>query len=1139
MHYDANGALRHSPKDLIAYLEGDFASWMERLAAERHRDPSATPDRYPSFQPDDDPTLALAARLGGEHEVRYLDQLKREGREVVTVPNDHTGVEWTEAAMRAGAEVIFQAHLQHGVWHGYADFLYRTPGTSLLGDWHYVPWDTKLARSVKPYFLIQLSAYAEMLEAFQGVRPETMTFVLGTNLPQTFRVDEVYHYYLSLKRSFLAFQEAWSVESMPFPGFERSFGRWSDAADEILSRADHPSLIARVTRSQARRLVDAGLDTLTRIAESRESRVPGIAEATWERIQTQARLQHASAGKAIPEVEVVPPDPREPRRGLALLPPASPGDIFFDLEGFPFAENGLEYLFGAVARESDGFQFHDWWAHDPYEEQRAFEACIDWIHARWRADPTLHVYHYAPYERSALQRLMGRYATREEEVDDLLRHEVLVDLYRVVRQGLRVGAPSYSLKEIERLYRKRREGAVTTAGDSVIDYQRWIDSGEPREWQQSPTLKGIRDYNRDDCVSTAELYDYLQRVQSEVGVAYLPLTAKEEKQENEKLSEPRAVRATLATRLHELAAAEPKAEHRRVGELLAWLLEYHRREEKPFWWKFFERQQMTEHELGNDADCLAGLGRTETEPVAEKRSFLYEYTFDPDQETTVEVGERYRFAHNADQSAVLHSLDREQGQATLKLGRGKEAPHHLSLIPMKFVSAASIEDAIQVVAEQWLSGEYATGPTAMFDFLLRQRPRLIGRGSGPVIPDDVEILPATVDAVRALDHSTLCIQGPPGAGKTHTAATVIRTLVRDGARVAVTSNSHKAILNLLRAVKDGGENIRVVKAGGHLDDSDRDLGIGDIDPKEVDTVIDQGPVVIGGTAWTWVRPELAGRFDYLFVDEAGQVALANLVGMGLAARNIVLIGDQMQLDQPTQGSHPGESGLSSLDYLLQSHATIPPDLGVFLPQSYRMHPTVCRFVSDTVYEGRLSAHASTGQRWFEGSDLPPHGAYFVPVTHEGCTRSSREEIEVVHALVTQLLAGRVVDAVGGNPRMKPEDILVVAPFNRQVRLLRSYLPPAVRVGTVDRFQGQESEIVLFSLTASSLEEAPRGSEFLLSPNRINVAISRARLLALVVGSPGLLDGRCRTIEEMKRVNLICRLPALHGPDGTSPLAERG
>jgi len=465
-----DGTSLYSPRDLVAYLEGDFAAWCERDLAERSSAEAKGATSPPSFVPDDDPERALAARMGREYEARYLSQLRLREPLLVEIARGDAAAAETLAAMRSAAPAIYQAHLSVDGWQGYPDFLFRCAGPGLLGDHHYNPWDTKLARSAKPYFLVQLCAYAEMLEAIQGVRPVELVFVLGNGEERHFVTRDFFYYYRQLKRDFLTFQKGWDAGRVPHPGLDRSWGRWTTAAQGLLERSDHLSRVANISRGQIRRLEEQGITTLSALAACDSRRIPHVSEPVFERLRVQARLQSDRLETGLIGWRFRPAEPGEPRRGLALLPPPSPGDIYFDMEGFPFAPGGLEYLFGAVTLDGEVPQFHDWWAHDEVEQRHAFEAFIDWAYACWRQEPSLHIYHYAAYETTAVKRLMGKYATREAQVDDLLRHDVFVDLYAVVRQGLVIGTPSYSLKEIERLYLPPRQGDVISAGGSVIEY---------------------------------------------------------------------------------------------------------------------------------------------------------------------------------------------------------------------------------------------------------------------------------------------------------------------------------------------------------------------------------------------------------------------------------------------------------------------------------------------------------------------------------------------------------------------------------------------------------------------------------------------------------------------------------------------
>jgi uncharacterized protein len=357
--------------------------------------------------------------------------------------------------------------------------------------------------------------------------------------------------------------------------------------------------------------------------------------------------------------------------------------------------------------------------------------------------------------------------------------------------------------------------------------------------------------------------------------------------------------------------------------------------------------------------------------------------------------------------------------------------------------------------------------------------------------------------------------------------------LQDGKKVGVTANGHKAILNVLRAVHEGmeatGSNFRIVKVGSAEDEPlIADKTIEHVESaRDASGALGDGPLVMGGTAWLFSRSALQRKFDYLFIDEAGQSSLANTVAVGLSARNLVLVGDQMQLAQPVQGTHPGESGQSALNYLLAGHATIPPEVGIFLDRTWRLHPDICDFVSAAVYEGRLRSHPQTADQRIKtkgGLVSKEAGIVFIPVEHEGNTQGSEEEADVIEQIVDELVGCPVWDTKLTNPRqLTMADILLVAPFNMQVRLLRKRLGPEAQVGSVDKFQGQEAHVVIVSMCSSTLEDSPRGADFLLEPNRLNVAISRAKSVVIVVASPDLVEGRRRTIREMELANLFCWL----------------
>ncbi len=1148
MRLKPDASLHFSPSDLITFLEGEFAAWMERAYAERGtQDAGVRPD-------EDDPEMEFVRGKGIEHEASVLAKLEALHGPAVRIQDIDAATD-TLAALQSGKKLIYQGRLDHGAWHGYPDFLLRTdtPPPSRLGPWSYRPLDSKLARSAKPYFLIQLCAYAQYLEAIQDTRPPQLGFVLGTGEEVWFDTERFFYFYRHLRDTFLEFQDAFDPAAQPDPALERSWARWETAAKQILEARDDLRLVARMTRSQIKRLRAAGIATMAELACSspspdgrggqgaRTGRVPRISDDVIARLRRQARLQIASRGQPQPKFEPLPHEEAK-RIGLALLPPASPGDVFFDLEGNPLAPGGLEYLFGTVTVENGTPAFHDRWAHNDAEEKFAFEQTVDWIHERLRQDPNMHVYHYANYEVAALQRLMGKYATRENAVDDLLRGDIFLDLYAVTRNGVAIGTPAYSLKDIEVLFSPARTALVTDASSSVVEYNRWLASGEPADWQQSPILRAIRDYNREDCEATWRLANWLRERQREAGIVYISSIAPETESGTPSPERRGGQGVRPEDQLAEQMLATATDD---VTRLVAWLLGYHRREDKPMWWRYFDRLESSAEELHEDADCRANVSRTSTPPVQVKKSQLVEYAFDPEQDTKLEKGDNvYLLAGNESQKQKIASLDLDAGKLTIKFGPSKTIPDPCHIIPNEHVPSDTLQEAVLRFAERWSNGQPDFWP-AVEDMLRKRAPRLKNRSPSPegrggqgvrtLLPDPAKFPDDLIDLIRRLDHTTLCIQGPPGAGKTFNAAAVIVALASDGKRIGVASNSHKAINNLLTEVakesRAKSKAVPIYKALGGDDSPDElDPRITPCESKEVDGLSVDTGIVVGGSAWVFARPELDQRFDYLFIDEAGQVCLANAVAMGLAAKNIVLIGDQMQLSQPAQAVHPGRSGWSCLHYYLEGHATIPRDLGVLLPTTWRLHPEICRFISDTAYEGRLQPAANTARRCVI---FPPDarvlsrgtGIILDEIDHEGNTQSSEEECERIAEYVAELRRATVREDSGKeHPFDVEKDLLIVAPYNAQVRCLRERLnDPKIRIASVDKFQGQEATAVIVSMCASSLEETARGPAFLLNPNRVNVALSRARCLAIVVASSKLVRTRPNSVEEMELFNLYCRL----------------
>lgn len=1143
--YKQHGQFHFSPSDLTRYMESPFASWMDRFSIE-----------YPDQAPETDPADALMSSLaqkGYEHEDALESAFIEQGLNVVKIEGESSDEKHanTLAAMRQGADVIVQARLELPPFGGYADFLVKikheaessspSKNKSSLGDWHYEVWDTKLANKLKPTFVIQLCCYAQMLESIQGCLPEFITVALGHGENERLRTSDYFYYYQTLKASFLYDHINYSPDNRPDPADSKNWADWSNYAESLMVEKDHLFQVATITKGQIKKLNQAGINTMQELATTDIEYVPGINTIVLEKLKAQAKIQKQSAGNAIPRFEIITPAPNE-KSGLALLPPHSPLDVFFDIEGYPLDEGGLEYLWGNTYFDEQGNrQFKDFWAHNPEQEKQCFQDFIQWIYQRWQQDPKMHIYHYANYEIAACRKLMGRYGVCEYEVDQLLRNEVFVDLYKIVKGGILLGEPRYSIKNVEHLYRGKRETEVGNGGDSVVVYEQWRElhsRGEQGDtWETSKILNDIRDYNIDDCDSTQELVDWLRQQQAEHGIVYLGKTEVTEPDVKEEVTE----RTQLRDRLLERVLSELESDPRKAAltENLAWVLEFHRREAKPIFWRLFERLGLSHIELMDDLDCLACCERTEREsfkPTPRARNLAYEYRFDPTQEFKGAQKQFYLLGVETDDgntakvTFVREESDLENGLVVLQ--SKEEPPAVISLVPDEYVNPNPIPQAIDQSVSEYESGQLSSGQSAIIDFLTRSKPRIKGHAEGPIAPshDPGERLQQIIHAISNLDYSYLTIQGPPGAGKSYTGKHVIAELMKFGAKVGIASNSHKAINNLLLSTAKYCKEEGISATFGCTKDNEPELADYDVAILKNNELVNhiQPACVVGTTAWGFAREDLANELDYLFVDEAGQVAVANLIAMSRSATNLILMGDQMQLGQPSQGTHPADSGLSVLDYLLHETPTIPDDMGVFLGTTYRMHSKVNQFISKHIYEGKLESHPSNDERiievpsGYEGPLKIDAGVLFVPVEHEGNTQASDEEVAVIRELANSLI-GRTFHTGKSSPETRPidwNDILFVAPYNHQVSKLRAALGEQAKVGSVDKFQGQEAPIVFLSMCASDASESPRGLDFLFDKHRINVAISRAQSLAVVVGNPNIGKTPVSRVDQLKLVNLF-------------------
>lgn len=1054
---------------------------------------------------EDSEDAALLQARGNAHEKAHLEALKARGLKVLEIERgDLTeNASLTRDLLGCGADVVFQGALLSDNWGGWSDFLEKVDHPSNLGSFSYEVADTKLKRKPHPSHVLQLALYSDLLADIQGFEPENAHVELGNGERASLRLSE-FSAYARLARERLESFVTSPEQTRPMPCRDCDLCRWREHCGTQWKNEDSLFEVAGITRSQVIKLEAAGITTMAELAQ-RAAPVKGIAKETYEKLHSQARLQHARK-TGYPAVEM---RPVQVGRGFGILPEPQAGDLFYDIEGDPHYEGGLEYLHGVWC---DG-QFKTFWAHNHAEEEQALRELFAFFESHLSRYPAARIYHYAPYEITALRRLTTRYGVGEALRDQWLREGRFVDLYAVVRGAIVTSEPSYSIKALEVFYGIERKGEVKTAGSSVVAYEKWRENGD------QAILDDIADYNRVDCVSTEQLRNWLVTLRQGASISSTtaPIAAS---QTNDKEEE----KLLQIAQIENLLAQSGLDEERQ--NVLFSLARFHDRELKPAWWAIFDSFERDENELIEDFDALASLVAV-NDPWPIKRSIARTYEYPP-QQTKLRPGKKasVRGEDGSIRSVTVEAIDKTESRVTLKIGTANSAVlrEELHLHPDTPLDTSTISAAVlDVVQDQCGPKSY----TALDDLLARNPPRLTGQAGGPILQGE-DLISGVIDSILKMDGTILPIQGPPGTGKTYVTARAILALLKEGKRVAVASQAHEAIRNVISGCLSAWEGSDFPYMVAHKVSDAGDMDYPNNSPVACPTSNDDATLatsqLVGGTAFFFAREQNVQKFDWLFVDEAGQVSLANLLAMGRIARNIVLVGDPQQLPMVIQGSHPEPANLSCLEWLLGQHATVPQDAGIFLPITRRMHPKVCAFISEQVYESRLASHEATEIQAIDAPGLPSAGAYWVPVQHAGNAQVADAEVAEIRAAVDALLQGTWTSSDGTNRPLAEKDIIVVAPYNAQVLALREALPTGVRVGTVDKFQGQEAAVCLVSMTASSADEVPRGLEFLLSRNRINVAVSRARALALVFGSPRLRETKCETIEQIRLVNVLCALP---------------
>jgi predicted RecB family nuclease len=1068
----------------------------------------------------------LVVDKGITHEADCLAEFRNQGRSVYEVPGRTDGESFAEWVARigdpfgSGFDVIAQMPLIHDGVRGIADFLVRVPDPE-PGTCAYEPVDAKLARvEGKPGHVLQLCFYADALTAATGAPPRRMHLWLGSGHMESLVTEEFRPYWARLRSQLaaLADEESAGQVTEPEPCAHCEFCEFQEVCTTQWRDADSLIYVAGIRSNERVELEAEGVETLAGLASVSRS-LSEFQPERLDRLVEQATLQVRSRDQPEhpPPFRIIDPtDDPVWGRGFALMPPPDQGDVFLDFEGDPFwhADAGLFFLFGLIARHaSDAWEFEAFWAHDRDQEATATAALIDYLTARREAFPAMHVYHYNHTERTALESLAVLHGG-EGELAALVDTGLFIDLLPIVRNAVQVGTESYGLKHLERLTGYGRGHDIDQGSAAVVEYERYMVDRDPTR------LDRIAAYNEDDVRSTLALREWLVTHRPD-DLAWRPARL-----------EPEDGLPELDAQVAALHSAGPGTPEHLLGDVLG----YWQRE-----WRAYVAPKLAKAELDtaallDDRDVLAGLtclglvervGKT-GKPKLPAMRFRW-----PRQE--VGPGPAARWANvlfagpdGSPRFATVDQIDARRREIDLVWN---EQSQELGLVPAAIVlhdwlSPKPKPGALSELATHVLDPAMTGAPNPVSVALLRRDLPVVRPGFGPGPQGFIDDVESITRWSCELDRSYLVIQGPPGTGKTYRGAHIVHSLICSGRRVGITAMSHLAIDNLLDGVvqvfeeKGDADTLRCIRRGSEPATG----GLPGVQYAASNPRCARSEFnLVAGTTWLFAGGDmLTAPVDVLIIDEAGQLALADALAASRSAHNLILLGDPLQLPQVAQAAHPGGGGLSVLEHVLGEHVTMPRERGVFLHETRRMHPDVCRFISERIYEGRLVSHPScavqatefgTGLRWLEAD-------------HVACTTESQEEAEMVAAEISRLLGTTWVDQHGASARLTVNEFMVVAPYNDQVNRLRAHLDadPAtrgVRVGTVDKFQGREAPVVFFTMTTSDADHMPRGAEFLFSQNRLNVAISRARCLAYLVCTEDLLQSRARTIDEMRLISTLC------------------
>ena len=1082
----------------------------------------------------------LWKEMGVEHEKRHYKILKEKYKKSITIKsdlNEKDRFDETVRAIQKGYDLIYHAYLIDDNLRGEADFLIKCDTKSDLGDYSYEVYDTKITRNLKPRHITQITAYSDVLGKIQKVLPEKMYLIDGSDEYHSFKTIEYIDLFNHSKKEFIKFLSNTSKEKIyPEKCSYCNLCDWKDECDKTWENDNYINLVAGSNKSQIEKLKKNKIRTVEQLSKTKLTAIDlKINAESFKKIQLQAQLQEEKRNTGEDKIVILDSDFG---KGFYKLPKPDEGDVFFDIEGYPRMDRPFEYLHGLYYKDKGKLKFKDLWAknYNKESEKNIFIELINFLEKRFVEYPNAHIYHYASYEKRAIRELATSYSSEFPKGnivnDDLLRKEKYVDLFSIVSQSITTSERDLSLKSIEKFYNFKRKADIVKADDSVIKYDNWIATKNEKYKQD------IIKYNEEDCISTYLLREFLVKNKPENidwFVKQEEVTKEgEEPNKYRRKASNKLSREEVEVDLNNRLEKKKNKTNKKFVENLKNFIGFHWKSNKPEFWEVFDRAEKTHLELEDDTECIANSVLINDKPKVTEEGFIYSYRFN-DQNYKQKEGKSAFDAHQIKGLGTIYSIEENFPDKNIvkilvsKRRKNIEMPSLLTLGNTMPPQVHQHDQALNKFLEDYILNNGENYKSIM-DMLERKEPDIKNIKSGSIlIEENKDLITQSIEIVKNLNNSYLTIQGPPGTGKTYTSAKIIIELMKAGKKVGITSNSHEAIKTLLIAIEQQAVDQNYEFSGMRKSKSSdkhewkfiRNVTTGK--PLNMDSYS-----LFAGTSWFFVDPRMNKTLDYLFIDEAGQVALGTTIANATSADNLVLIGDQMQLSQPMRAKHEGYARMSSLDFILEDDDTISIDKGVFLNVTRRLNKKICNYISTSFYDSRLTSDPITETRSvnLKLDPIKDEGLFYVPIDHNGCSQRSDEEADLVEKVFNKIVNKQYKsEDIAG--KISAKDIMVVAPYNAQANNIRERLKKKfkddVRVGTIDLFQGQEAKVVLISMTTSDVESLPRHKDFFFSRNRLNVAISRAECVAIIIFNQNLLLASASNIKEMKLINSFCKL----------------